>query len=162
MPGFAQFLTPGIVDEFQIKHEMWKRNNTRTGHWHWWSCDIVTLMTPNSEVERRKYETGPVSRIIPTIHILLSTVACPRSGDTLLGFIRKYVNHCPAQPSSWHTHTGGGVLCVYVDRVEYVECLPWHLLGHPNTMILTPPPCQLWSPTQPDKQILFLQSLSDM
>ena len=54
-------------------------------------------VTPNSEVERRKYETGPVSRIIPTIHILLSTVACPRSGDTLLGFIRKYVNHCPAQ-----------------------------------------------------------------
>ena len=56
----------------------------------------VTLVPPNSEVERRKYETGPVSRIIPTIHILLSTVACPRSGDTLLGFIRKYVNHCPA------------------------------------------------------------------
>ena len=34
-------------------------------------------VTPNSEVERRKYETGPVSRIIPTIHILLSTVAVP-------------------------------------------------------------------------------------
>ena len=80
-------------------------------------------VTPNSEVERRKYETGPVSRIIPTIHILLSTVACPRSGDTLLGFIRKYVNHCPAQQLT-HSHWWWCIVCAMLTEWSMLSVCP--------------------------------------
>ena len=88
--------------------------------------------------------------------------------DTLLGFIRKYVNHCPADlqcseiklnifynctPTPTHniilplislvlTDCILAVFCWWwrvlswcwsvgcIDRVEYVECLEWHTLGH--------------------------------